>query len=61
MLTLGSTKNSVLQKNCYVNKKKIFHIEVNVAHKIMWVTKKYVVATKKIRWHPKEDSFWLNV
>ena len=25
----------------------------------MWVTKKYVVATKKIMWHPKEDSCWL--
>ena len=22
----------------------------------MWVTKKYVVATNKIMWHPKEDS-----
>ena len=27
----------------------------------MWVTKKYVVATKKIMWHPKEDSCWLNM
>ena len=26
----------------------------------MWVTKKYVVATKKYMWHPKEDSRWLN-
>ena len=27
----------------------------------MWVTKKHVVATKKIMWHPKGDSCWQNV
>ena len=27
----------------------------------MLVTKKYFVATKKIMWHPKEDSRWLNM
>ena len=27
----------------------------------MRVTKKYVVATKKIMWHLKDDSCWLNM
>ena len=27
----------------------------------MWVTKICVVATKKIMWHPKENSCWLNM
>ena len=40
----------MLHKNLCVNKR-IFHIEVTLPTKIMWVTKKYVVATKKIMWH----------
>ena len=43
-------------KNYVVSAKKIFHIEVTLHTKIMWVTKKYVVATKKIC-----DSCWVNM
>ena len=46
-------------KNCFVNKK-IFRIEVSVATKIIWVTKK-CCGNKEIMWHPKEDSCWLNM
>ena len=60
MLTLGSTKKSCCTKNCCVNKK-IFQIEVSVSQQNYVSHKKYVVATKKIMRHPKEDSGWLNV
>ena len=43
----------VAQKTMLWQKKK-FHIEVTLRTKIMGVTKKYVVAIKKIMWHPKE-------
>ena len=43
----------VAQKTMLCNKK-IFHIEVTLRTKIMWVTKKYTAATKKFIWHPKE-------
>ena len=50
-------------KNYVSNKKSMWNIYVKLTlrNKIMWITKKYVVATKKNMWHPKEDSCWLNM
>ena len=47
-------------KSCCVNKK-IFHIEVNVAQQNYVSHKKICCGDKKIMWHPKEDSCWLNM
>ena len=45
----------------HVVTKKIFHIEVALRNKIMWVTKKYLEATKKLCDTEKRDSYWLNL
>ena len=47
--------------NCCVNKKKCFTWKLTLRNKIIWATKKYAVATKKIMWHPKEDSCCLSM
>ena len=47
--------------NCCVHKKKCFIWKLTLRNKIMWATKKYVVATKKKVWHPKQDSCCLNM
>ena len=49
MFTLGSTKKCCVAQKTVVPAKKIFHIEVNVAHENYVSNKKYV-ATKKIMW-----------
>ena len=54
-------KNVVLHKKLVVSTRKIFHIKVRLPTKIMWVTTKYVVSAKKIMWHQKRDSCWLNM
>ena len=55
MLTLGSTKKSCVAQKTFMSTEKIFHIEVNVVQQnYVSHTKKYVVATKKIMWHPKK-------
>ena len=55
MLTLGSTKKSCVAQKTFMSTEKIFNIEVNVAQQnYVSHTKKYVVATKKIMWHPKK-------
>ena len=48
MFTLGSTKKCCVAQKAVVPAKKIFHIEVNVAHENYVSNKKFDVATKKI-------------
>ena len=42
-------KTVVLTKTIYM-----FHVEVTLCRKIMWITNKYLAATKTIMWQPKE-------
>ena len=54
-------KKCVAQKSV-MSTKKIFYIEVNVAHQYYVSHKKICCGDeKKNMWHPKEDSRWLNV
>ena len=50
-------------KTIVSNKRNIwnFYVKLTLRNKIIWVTKIYLMATKKIMWHPKESSRWLNM
>ena len=59
--SLSSHSVRVAHKKCCVAQitlcqQKMFYIEVMLPAKIMWIIKKYAVATKNIMWHQKEEA-----
>ena len=57
----AAQKNLALHKQLLCQQKKCFTWKLLLRNKIMWATKKCVVATKKIMRHPTEDSCCLNM